>query len=71
LSDEKPTWESPMINKQLCYWCQKRIKPIDPSTEISLTTWINGYWTQSQESRYFCQECSKDGFTVTPVVTGK
>ena len=71
MSDEKSTWESPMIVKKLCDWCHEQIKPTEPAVEFNMTTWINGYWTQSSESRYFCQKCSKDGFTLLPKVSGQ
>ena len=60
-----------MIIKKNCDWCLKEIKPIDSAIEFSMTVWINGYWTQSQESKYYCQQCSKDGFTLLPKVSGQ
>jgi len=71
LSDEKPTWESPMIIKKHCAWCLEQIKPIDPAIEFTMTVWINGYWTQQDESKFYCQKCSKDGFTLLPKVSGQ
>ena len=59
------------FNEIVCLNCNKKLKREDSCFEITQTKWVNGYYTIESESQYYCQECSKDGFSITALVNGK